>query len=300
MTTLVDQLAANPAVAGANGDVAVVIRAGEYKFVTLGGMAFKAYPSGGTDGQVLGLVSGALGWITPAGGGGSYRAKDYHYNRNTFGDIGTFNSSATGRLDGWSYYCSGTGASVAGAVAGTTYDAGDGYLSTGTTNAGQSVVQDSVSVRPDYITTLELYARLGLGQASTSGQRFLVWVGFQPNQTPPGTGTANGIGFRYSDNINGGNWQAYVGNGAANTVADTGVAPSVDPTQQRFKITWAGGTANVLFFINDVQVASIAKTNMDMTTAIFASHGILKTVGTTACTTVIDDLEVLVGRKYTG
>lgn len=82
--------------------------------------------------------------------------------------------------------------------------------------------------------------------------------------------------FRYSTNVPDTNWQAFVGTtGTSFTLVDTGVA--ADTSSHLFEIQFDG--TNVLFFIDNVQVAKIS-TNVPATSVLMQDMNYLDNVST--------------------
>lgn len=134
------------------------------------------------------------------------------------------------------------------------------------------VTLDRVAVAETWINPTSL-------SLSTSTERYTVTLRFAASTTATDA-TANQFGLRYSDDINGGNWQLFhINNASALTSLDTGVSFSVSGTLYKLRIESDG--KSVYAFINDAYVGKI-------TPATFASASlssmisIYKKVGTTA------------------
>lgn len=73
------------------------------------------------------------------------------------------------------------------------------------------------------------------------------------------------IGFRYSTHAADTHWQCVCYNGTTSTIVDSGVAPTVQPTSQYFRMLYTGSA--IQFYINDVLVATIS-TNLPTATTL--------------------------------
>jgi hypothetical protein len=120
---------------------------------------------------------------------------------------------------------------------------------------------------------------------STALQRYTHRIGFF-NITPPNA-INNGVGFEYSDDQNGGRWQAITHDGVE-TSTDTGVTFAVSTWYKMEFIINAAGTS-VEFFIDDVSVATNTL-NIPTGTGFFHFHSnqIVKTIGLGSRTLYID------------
>jgi hypothetical protein len=121
---------------------------------------------------------------------------------------------------------------------------------------------------------------------STALQRYTLRTGFFSIILP--NTIANGVGFEYQDNQNGGRWQAIAADGIGETSVDTGVlVAGTTWYKQEVEINAAGTSAE--YFIDDVSVATIAT---DLPTGIgfsnFYNTHIMKLVGTAPRTLYVD------------
>lgn len=169
-----------------------------------------------------------------------------------------------------SNYSTGTqgGAGQAGALLTSTYTNAVGVyrLTSGTTaNTGlalQTNPQQVGTFRPGTYAA-KFVTRTNLSAASNSTERYITRQGLITaayNADP-----TSGIYFRYTDNVNSGNWQCVCRNGGSETVINTSVAPAI--TTNWDKLEWrinAAGTS-VEFFINNVSQGTTT-TNIPTTT----------------------------------
>ena len=124
--------------------------------------------------------------------------------------------------------------------------------------------------------------RSSAGNALSDGtNRYTLYAGVFNSST--GAATA-GIGFRYSDNLSSGNWEAIslrTSGGGTDSIADTGVAHAMATwTRLEFEINAAG--TEILYYINGT-LEHTETTNIE-TTAAMALHpmGIFKSLGTSS------------------
>ena len=175
----------------------------------------------------------------------------------------------------------GAGAAI-GAFAGFDHSDHPGVwcANTGTTAAGRVFLIS----RAGAITLGSTRGRFGAwvqpsSLLSTALERYVLRAGLG-SITLPNT-ILFGIFFEYTDNENGGRWQALCEDGVAETSVDTGITVV---GLQYYKLEWeinAAGTS-VEFFIDDVSVATIT-TNIPTGVAnnTFVNIHIMKLVGTT-------------------
>lgn len=160
------------------------------------------------------------------------------------------------------------GAGQAGALLTSTYTNAVGVyrLTSGTTTgvglALQTNPQQIGTFRPGTYAA-KFVTRTNLSAASNSTERYITRQGLITaayNADP-----TSGIYFRYTDNVNSGNWQCVCRNGGSETVINTSVAPAI--TTNWDKLEWrinAAGTS-VEFFINNVSQGTTT-TNIPTTT----------------------------------
>jgi hypothetical protein len=103
---------------------------------------------------------------------------------------------------------------------------------------------------------IEYKARVRIGAFSQPLTRYIPFVGLGNFFNFPFTASSNSMGFIYSDDVNGGKWQAYVEVlGVIAGTADTGVLPTTN-VYQTLRIYTTKTLAT--FYIDGVQVAQIA------------------------------------------
>lgn len=117
---------------------------------------------------------------------------------------------------------------------------------------------------------------------STAGERFNFDMGFYGAETL----AADAIRFRYSDNLNSGNWTAEtISAAAATTATDSGVAVAAD-TWYKLRIDINAAGTSVTFYVNGVLVATHTT---DITAVLIAPRArMIKSVGTTSRSGYVD------------
>ena len=231
-----------------------------------------------SSGQVLTYNGTAWAPATPAGGS----AFDPATKSETWSDFLGANAQP------WTTLTNGTGASTSFSNSGGAPNPGVISLSTGTTSTGRAAVgsnnQDAL-VLGTYAHTFST-AVLLFTNVSTATERFIVEAGFLDALNGP----TEGVYFRYSDNINGGNWECVCSSGGSSTTVDSGTAVA-DTVWYRFDIEVNAAASSVVFKLNGSTVATIT-TNIPSGTG--ERVGVLvsnrKTVGTTARQTRVDYL----------
>lgn len=210
------------------------------------------------------------------GGGG---ATDYATTAVIYDDL-YYSSTAFVYSGGITQIASGTGANTSGAASGQGHP-GVVNVATGTTATGRcGLGGGSVRLGADALT---FGVVLRPGALSTSGQRYTIWAGL--NNSGSGDG-AEGVHFRYSDNVNSGNWQAVCRNGGTETAIDTGVAAAASWTKLGFTVNAAG--TSVEFFINGTSVGTITTNIPTASTTTGQPINVIKSVGTTSSVTEVD------------
>lgn len=189
-------------------------------------------------------ASGASGAAGGGGGGGSDPSASFGGVEDFFGvPTSLANGGWIGGALGLSLTKSGTAAALTSVATPNNTTAGVIQLDTGTTSSGFAQVQSAnnqavpfggagyAPYQPIYgfgkfITSFRI--KVNDGTASTSGQRYVARVGV--HQSVSSAAPDGGIWFVYSDNVNGGNWQANWGEslGFGTENADCGVAPTFD------------------------------------------------------------------------
>jgi hypothetical protein len=208
----------------------------------------------------------------------------------TFDEDEFAGTTTGGKLD-WNMAVAGTGASGQNGtygVNGTERAMGVLQIDTGTTATGRAALNRMVNQVQLGYCAFEQVWRQAIEVLSNATERFIVTTGFADNSAINGEPT-DGVYFRYSDNVNSGNWQCCTRNGGAlnETIVNTTVAASTNYSIFRINVNEAATSAE--FYINDVLVGTIT-TNIPSTAGNFT--GILtkieKTVGLTQRNLSID------------
>lgn len=165
-------------------------------------------------------------------------------------------ATSLGKL-GWSTSGGGTGASAqmgTYGVNGVEKAFGVVQLDTGTTSTGRFAILRTANLLQLGYCTFDQVWRLALEALSTSTERFIASFGFHDNS---GAGDAvDGVYFRYSDNLNSGQWQCVTRSNNIESVINTAVAANANYNIFRIYINENATLAE--FYINDVLVGSQA------------------------------------------
>lgn len=160
---------------------------------------------------------------------------------------------------------------------------GDIVLGTGSTATGWVQIKNTggLTVGSGEIE-IEFYMKLN--NLSGATQRYEIYVGLG-NDTFSSSEFTDGCYFKYSDNINSGNFQVVCANGGVRTINNTTVAPATSYDVYRIVVN-ADGTS-VSFYKNGVEVAgSPIATNIP--TTVYPIFKIVKSVGTTSRSISLD------------
>ena len=103
--------------------------------------------------------------------------------------------------------------------------------------------------------------------------------------------SVDAVGFRYTDAVSGGRWQAYTRNSNTETAADTGITAAL-ATDYKLRIEVNAAASQVLFYINGVLVATIT-TNIPIGTTRFTGIGaqMIKSLGIVNKNIMMDYIE---------
>jgi hypothetical protein len=115
-----------------------------------------------------------------------------------------------------------------------------------------------------------------INNLSSSAERFIVYAGFFDSLT--GT-PAEGAYFRYSDDVNGGDWQCVTVTGSTETTNDSNVAPTVG-TYNKFRIEVNAAASEVKFYIDGNLVATHTTNIPGSGDRFGVGFNVRKTVGT--------------------
>lgn len=134
------------------------------------------------------------------------------------------------------------------------------------------------------------FSSLEVSTLSDATDRYTFLSGMSSSST---SSTASGAYFKYSDNINGGNWQCVTRNGASETAFDSGV--TVNTGTKYDLLVLYRPDASVAFFINDVYVGQ-STTNI-FSGSVYNIDLLVKSAGTNAKTVVINSLNFMESRR---
>jgi hypothetical protein len=160
-------------------------------------------------------------------------------------------------------------------------------LACGTTNTGRQTIESNNGINRILAggnQTIEW--RVQVSALSTSAQRYTIYAGLRDGNAAGDA--ANSICFKYSDNLNSGQWLGQTRNASTSTNVNSSVAVAASAWYKlRFQVN-AGGT-NVDFYVNDVYIGS-STTNIPTTNPMRFMAMIEKSVGTTNVNYLVDSL----------
>jgi hypothetical protein len=222
----------------------------------------------GTAGQVLTVNSGAtnIEWARPAGFNPATTCETWSDFLSS-STVPWGNSTANGGTNAFTQ--PGTGNARFGLV----------NLGTGTTSASaRTFVGSTNQDAMEFGGGAHVFETAGtlINNLSSSTERFIVYAGFFDllTDTP-----AEGAYFRYSDNVNGGDWECVTVSGSTETLTDSNVAVTVS-TFNKLRIEVNGAGTEAKFYIDGSLVATHT-TNMPGSGDRFGvGFNVRKTVGT--------------------
>jgi hypothetical protein len=131
-------------------------------------------------------------------------------------------------------------------ISGTSANLGVGVLSPGSTTA----------IYKAGLCAMDWSARVNVSALSSATNRYVIRMGMVVNTY--NADPANGIIFRYTDNVNSGNWQCVCRNAGSESVINTTVAPIVSGSGWDY-MNWVINDAgtSVEFFINGISRGSL-------------------------------------------
>jgi hypothetical protein len=193
-----------------------------------------------------------------------------------------FFSVTTSGIGGWTSQVSGAGATFNQDA--TMYGVntiekaiGVAYLATGTTNTGRTLIY-----KPSFVLTthaVRFRFRMALQDLSDGTDTYTIIIGATDFSNVATANPDNGIFFRYTHSVNGGEFEAVCRASAVETATDTNVAAAV--TYKVFEISINQAGDSVTFYIDGVLVATIT-TNIPASSAYLSMYAqILKSAGTT-------------------
>lgn len=202
-----------------------------------------------------------------------------------------FGSGVAADTPNWAWLTSGAGAILNGRSASAI--GGVGYtLSTGSTAAGVVSFYLGKANYPIYLGSsyVKASATVDFSTLSDGTNRYEVMFRLFGGVLTSNTGAANQIGFRYRDDINGGNLTAYTtSSGLGSTTVDTGVTVSSSGVYTLEIVMNKQGT-EARFFVNG-EYKGLITTNLPSTSSIyFPVITMQKSIGTTARTLGISSM----------
>jgi len=222
-----------------------------------------------SSGQVLTYNGSAWAPATPAAGSAFSPAT----TSETWSDF-LGNSAAP-----WQALTNGTGAVVNfNTAVGGTARIGMATMGTGSTASGRAAVGSNLQDAAEFGGGIHVFeTALVATNLSTSGERYILYAGFIDSLT--GT-PAEGAYFRYSDDVNGGNWECVTVTGSTETTTDSTVSVAAS-TWNRLRIEVNSAGTEAKFYV-DGTLAATHTTNMPGSGDRFGiGCNMRKTVGTT-------------------
>ena len=202
-----------------------------------------------------------------------------------------FGSGVAADTPNWAWLTSGAGAVLSGRSASAV--GGVGYtISTGSTAAGVVSFYLGKANYPIYLGSsyVKASATVDFSTLSDGTNRYEVMFRLFGGVLTSNTGAANQIGFRYRDDINGGNLTAYTtSSGLGSTTVDTGVTVASSGVYTLEIVMNKQGT-EARFFVNG-EYKGLITTNLPSTSSIyFPVITMQKSIGTTARTLGISSM----------
>jgi len=227
--------------------------------------------------------SGDTGWTQLLGGDASGVTAHEFFEDFLIRDFAGHN----GEFD-WNSVATGGGSGVtidAGAPDNTS--SGVITITPGTTTSGRASLESfngNNRILAGGTQTIEW--RVRVPTLSSAGQRYITRVGMMDSSAAGDP--ANGVYFKYSDNVNSGQWQGITRNASTSTTVSSSVAVTAAVWHKlRFQVNAAG--TNVDFYIDDALIGS-ATTNIPTANPMRFMVTQEKTVGTTNIDLLADSL----------
>jgi hypothetical protein len=179
---------------------------------------------------------------------------------------------------------SGTGAAVT-LLTSTAANPGQLGLAAGTTTTGSCALIGPADQIELGTNEVRFQGIIGLSALSDGTNRYTARCGLGDSATAE---SVDFVGFRYADNVNGGEWQGVTRANSVETTLDTNSVAAVTYTALSFTVNAAG--TSVTFYIGGTSVGSIT-TNIPTGSArklTFLPGLILKSLGTTSRSVQVD------------
>lgn len=118
------------------------------------------------------------------------------------------------------------------------------------------------------------------GNLSSAGERYMIYFGLIDTASLANNfATANGVGLRYSDNVNSGKWQGIANDGGTNAVLDTGITTGA-ATWYFLEFEVLADASAVTFYIDGVDVGTITSARIPDSVGMRLLIQVQKAVGT--------------------
>jgi hypothetical protein len=258
--------------------------------------------------RFLSLINGVQSWFTAINTSSGISDANKIIATNSIGEISPsflpkiFNrievySDFLGGFGDFNAFFTGTNSTVRTQLSGVSSSSADDiqgilFVSTGTVNTGRASVgfpTAALHLSSNVYKRVTFWAIQRLELLSDSVNRFITIVGLSNSAVAGGT-TTNGVYFRYSDNLNGGNWQCVVVINSTETIINTNVIANTT-SWVKFGIDINLETRSAEFFISDLSVGTLS-TNGLQSSGVYTGlvNGVFKSTGTTSRNLLIDKM----------
>lgn len=205
-----------------------------------------------------------------------------YYDQDAMHFYGVFTPGSTtaGDIPYWTANAQGAGAAYSSALANFAIPAAN-TLGTGTTTTGACFMTHKTTPEPHVFGEMEMMAKAVISLPTLSNGTDRYTASFALENSPVSTtNNNNSVYIRYTDNVNGGNWQGVVRNNAGTeTTVDLGVTVAASTVYQ-LDIYVNKQLTEVLFYVNGTFSGRI-NTNMPAaSTTVGPRLIILKSAGT--------------------
>jgi hypothetical protein len=222
-----------------------------------------------TSGQVLTYNGSA--WAPATAGGSAFNPATTSESWNDF--LGAATAP-------WASVTNGTGANVVFTVpGGGNARFGLATHGTGSTSTGRSFIGSNNQDAMEFTGGAHVFetAITCVSNVSTSTERYILYAGFFESLTAT---PAEGAYFRYSDDVNGGDWECVTVSASTETLTDSNVAVTAG-TFNKLRIEVNGAGTEAKFYIDGTLVATHTTNMPGSTDRLGVGVNMRKTVGTT-------------------
>jgi hypothetical protein len=223
-----------------------------------------------TSGQVLTYNGSA--WAPATAGGSAFNPATTSESWNDF--LGAATAP-------WASVTNGTGANVVFTVpGGGNARFGLATHGTGSTSTGRSFIGSNNQDAMEFTGGAHVFETsiTCVSNVSTATERYILYAGFFESLTAT---PAEGAYFRYSDDVNGGDWECVTVSASTETLTDSNVAVTAG-TFNKLRIEVNGAGTEAKFYIDGTLVATHTTNMPGSTDRLGVGVNMRKTVGTTA------------------